>query len=266
MDPAERAEKAHDVGKLAEEFYMDQYCPAVSDMLDAAEEYVALHDDIRQGKCDGFVANPRRPKAPAVAKLGPAPAPAAGDAVVPLPPVPAIALPALAVPVALSAPPPFPAMPKLPAAPWPIVAAAKAAPAPSAGDGTPWFNWVLTPGDSRNKLVLNVHGGVRRLGVHCQCGARTTRTRCADDKHPDVGRPIGYLIAWWLAGGAGCKGKADHLALATFAHRGDPALRFEQRQAVRDWAKAQPLLADLMSRDLERPRRTGEGEEPIGLC
>jgi hypothetical protein len=119
-------------------------------------------------------------------------------------------------------------------------------------------------------LVYNVLE--ESLDAHCSCDkhvnrknpCRVNRTRLETRGSPEKGRPLGFLMAWLAA--QGCRdSEFAHKSMA-IPHRRRPEdlpfLLLARRQAGRTWLQDHGFH-DLLG--LERPKRDGEPDEPLGL-
>jgi hypothetical protein len=143
----------------------------------------------------------------------------------------------------------------------------RARPAKGAGRLSPWPSVDVfdAAGTKYGELKFGVASNT--LSAHCtwidpsteECChglCRLDRTCNRNDRFPDRGRPLGFLIAWILRA-------AQHPTRDSHFHDrlGDTISR-DERVAARDWAVGRPEFAFFLER--ERDCRPGEPEEPMG--
>jgi hypothetical protein len=121
--------------------------------------------------------------------------------------------------------------------------------------------WIKGEIPSLGKIVLNESRGGLSMGAHCLgCKARVNRTLRGE--RPGKGRPMGFLLAWLLAGGEDCSDPVGHFALSRPPKKHDERICHAVRVDARLWGQSLPELDGLW---LERDPLAGELEEPEQL-
>jgi hypothetical protein len=117
--------------------------------------------------------------------------------------------------------------------------------------------WDKFPVGSYGKLVYDqAH---KSYGAHCDC---ITHTKPCRANRVLSKLPIGYLVAWLIAGHEDkYKTNFDHQMLKTSIDLGEP-LNLEHRERARKWFATLPGAAAVLAKESEF-RKIGDPDEPI---
>lgn len=138
------------------------------------------------------------------------------------------------------------------------------------GPGYDRFTVVSETGQTLGYLVYNRKAGSLDAHccnpLHCAEGAcHMNRTLAPSDRRASQGRPLGHLVAWLLSQDLSNE-RSDHFALRVGKGALADRVSYERRLAARQYIQANPAFETWRLHEgwAERPRASGEGEEPLG--